>query len=150
MQFNRVIDADIFRVNSEIPITASSIFDNNLRLMIGNISGIVAFGIPAIINLVINGAIMGLFLKKALSVQMPLSILAQSTLPHFLEYIALWITGSIGLHGIPVLKKLLKGSPILSKTDFIKTFIVTGICLLFTFIAANIEATVCRNIINAQ
>jgi len=83
---------------------------------------------------------MGLFIKKAVTVKMSLLLIMKSTMPHFLEYVSLWITGSIGLHGISVFKNLLHGNIILKKQDLQKTFIVTCICLVFTLIAAYVEA----------
>lgn len=74
------------------------IFFNNLRLVLCNLFGVLSFGILPFTNLLINGFILGGFVFYAINIGMPISRIIHTTLPHFTEYLAIFISAGFGLY----------------------------------------------------
>lgn len=114
-------------------ISFIKILINNSFLMIGSFFGFIFLSIPSIIMLISNGLVLGLYLGKAKILGIPINQLLFYTLPHFLEYIALWtVTGSSIINTWNLLKKQNK-----EIQNSIKT--ILPLVLLEVFIAALIE-----------
>jgi len=78
----------------------SDIMGNNLRCMLVNMSGIAFAGIPTVFNLAYNGFISGLVLRQISSTSLPFNELYYYGRHHAIEFIALWLSGGVGLYGI--------------------------------------------------
>ena len=126
-----------------INMTAIGIFLNNLKMLLFNISGLVSCGIPTLFTLLLNGFVFGLLIRNAVDAGLPLHVIGFKTLPHFPEYIAIWLSGAIGLSGMQLFIRLTRSGTVpIIETDFkiIMKFIL--LCLLCIFMAALIEKNI--------
>jgi uncharacterized membrane protein SpoIIM required for sporulation len=79
--------------------TFYDIFKNNIRIIFSNLSGILTFGITSFFALVINGYVLGMYIGTAANNNFEFLFLLKLTLPHFSEYIAIWISCYCGIYG---------------------------------------------------
>lgn len=120
-------------------ISVESLFKNNSLVVLGNYVGLGTFGISSVGMLGTNGYIMGIYVKKALLCNFSWATILKLTLPHFLEYLAIWISGAIGLHGFFLGINLLRGKKLPDARFFILISVAMIICILFIYIAAYLE-----------
>lgn len=88
-----------FETEEIVITTIPYIFFNNLKVIISNISGIVTFGITTIVNIFLTAFVLGIHIKRTIELGFDVYYVLFHTLPHFTEYIAIFISGYLGLSG---------------------------------------------------
>ena len=114
---------------------------NNLNVHISiALLGFFSLGIYAIYCIFLNGFLMGIYVYTIfVNYENPWSIIAKGLLPHFMEFLAIWLSGAIGLYGIQVFFRLIKNEKIFKHNElkFLIKYIL--IIIFFTVIAAYME-----------
>ncbi len=118
-------------------ISIPYIFFNNLKATLCNISGIVTFGITTVVNIFFTAFVLGIHIKKALETGHDVVFIFQHTLPHFAEYIAIFISGYLGLS---VYEFLFDNG--LNKKKLINKGILLLIAILLLMIASIMEVKI--------
>ncbi len=93
----------VFQTSNTKMFSTSELFFHNMSAIICNASGILTFGISTSINIFITAFILGIYINEALKAGYSLSFILSHTLPHFTEYIAIFISGYIGFSGYSLL-----------------------------------------------
>lgn len=112
---------------------------NNTMVVVVNFVGLATFGLFSLVVLAANGFVLGLYLKSAFFLDVPLLKILQLTTPHFLEYIAVWVAGGIGFQGFILGKNFILSKEIPSMRYFLSLLFLMVTCVLLIFIAAFIE-----------
>ena len=64
-----------------------------------NLSGVAFFGITPFLNLTMNGLVGGILVRQALAAGITWQEIMRYTLPHSIELLAVWLSGTAGLKG---------------------------------------------------
>lgn len=146
MQDNNIADfTQDFRNSRDEFMEFKQILVNNLNAAFSIlIFGFFTLGIYSVLMIFLNGFVLGIHVDYALnSVNIPLGIILKSILPHFLEYVALWISMALSLYGIIIIHRLCKSEPGMLTGDEVRLLIHASlIILLFITMAAFIEVKI--------
>ena len=123
----------------EISISALGIFLNNLKVIMVNISGLISSGIITFFTLLLNGYVFGLILHNAIEEKFSFLFIGAKIIPHFPEYIAIWLSGGVGLSGIYIFRRLNHMDIPLTKSEYILLLKYILLSILLIFIAAYTE-----------
>ncbi|MBQ7612526.1 MAG: stage II sporulation protein M [Spirochaetaceae bacterium] len=120
------------------------IFANNERLIVSNLLGCFSLGILPLINLIINGLVLGGVVFYAYNCGMNVHNIACRTLPHFTEYLAIWFSATFGICSVLY---AIKNRASLIKKETIQTYCFLWanyfiICTIFTFVGAVMEVCI--------
>ena len=120
-----------------------NIFSNNAKMVIYNcLIGLVSGGIYSVYNIFFNGFFFGGYLKFLVSKGYPYCLILKGILPHFLEFIAIFISGGVGLFGIILLIDLITGEKTIDIVFFKEFVKLIAIILLLIGISAYMEVYV--------
>ncbi|MBD3373566.1 hypothetical protein GF406_00890 [candidate division KSB1 bacterium] len=111
------------------------------------INGLCSFGLYSLFCLLLNGYVLGNYAALMRNLNVPTSIILKATLPHFLEYIALWLSGAVGLNGIIIFFNLIRGKPIVNREQVRFLLKVIGIIFILVIISAYAEVRISLELI---
>jgi uncharacterized membrane protein SpoIIM required for sporulation len=118
------------------------IMENNLRCTLLNMSGIAFAGIPTVLNLFYNGFLTGIVLRQYSSTSLPFSEIYFYGRNHAIEFLALWLSGGIGLCGIFFFRVFFISGKVPDKNFLYLLSISACIAVLITIVAAVLETNV--------
>lgn len=82
-------------------ITVFGILANNVKVVFFNFTGLASIGISSMLSLLVNGFVLGMFMKYASTMTDIRSLFMQRILPHlFFELFGIWLSGMVGLMGV--------------------------------------------------
>ncbi len=123
-------DYDSFLVQKgDIELSIRSLFFHNMKSIFCNVSGILTFGLTTCLNIFISAFMLGLNIKIAICSNCSLTFILLHTMPHFTEYIAIFISGYLGLCGYEMIGKVKIGKSYILKK--INLFLITIPLILF-------------------
>ena len=129
--------------NIKSTISFQKILKNNLMVVFNNcIYGFFSFGIYSTLNIFFNGFVFGLFLNIIIK-EAPISIILISTVPHFTEYIAIWLSGTLGLYGNLFFVRLIKDKKIIESKETYFLLLLILIIVILIIVSAYIESYEC-------
>jgi uncharacterized membrane protein SpoIIM required for sporulation len=120
----------------------SHIMGNNLRCVLLNMSGIAFAGIPTVLNLIYNGVVSGIVFRQISSTSLHYSELYYYGRHHVIEFIALWLSGGIGLCGITLFRTFLVSGKLPDAKVVRSLFIPASAVILITIVAAILESDI--------
>lgn len=137
LTFGTFITPNVFFIgenSKDIEITFIGLFKHNLKAIICNVAGVISFGFSTSINIFMTAFFLGANIKRATTAGCKILFILQHTLPHFTEYIAIFISGYLGFSGFELLM-----THTFSKEYFIKKLLLLLITIPLLLIAAYME-----------
>ncbi len=111
-----------------VSLSLRGIYINNVIVINKNLSGVFTFGVTSLINIFMTSFLVGLHINSLWHNGYSFFFILKLVLPQFTEYIALWISSSLGLLlGIKIWKKSSKFNWCL----YFKLYVLTYPLLLF-------------------
>jgi uncharacterized membrane protein SpoIIM required for sporulation len=138
------INTAISDSTNENVFTFSEIFLNNLNVNFSIcIIGFFTAGLYAFTYLFFNGFVMGSYFSYTFALfENPYQIILRATLPHCMEFMALWLSGSIGLFGFSVVYRIIKGERALHNSELSEILRILIFIIIITAIAAYLEVNI--------
>ena len=114
----------------------------NTRAILYNAAGGFSGGIYTVLNLAVNGGSLGIFISAARANGFDWNEIANYTLPHFAEYLALWLSGGVGFAICLLLVASLVQSKPPKSEDLVSLAVAMGISEMFVLMGAAFEVWV--------
>ena len=102
--------------------------------------GFFTFGLYSILMTFLNGYILGVYLYHVINhTHISTKTIIMGTFPHFLEFVSIWMSCSLGLLSTVFFIRLVKGENMFFNHDIAFLLKFLGVILCFVFIAAYLE-----------